>query len=180
MNEWSIVMKRHRTWAVENEYPFRNLSSIKDKFDRLANLNKSTGDPTCPPNVVSAKMIGRAIVGRASAATLGDIGDDGQGNCDTGNSNEIASTSSSAVGCNSVRRPPGTEGIRSRAKENNRLTLCVEKMTEAVGSMASAMDEGGNSNVQEMVRKEVKAAMRPVEDRLEALIGIMKSMSDEK
>lgn len=62
---------RYSTWATANKFLPRNPVMGKKKFDRLSNVKKSTGDPSCPPEVRRAKRISPAILGRDHAATSG-------------------------------------------------------------------------------------------------------------
>ena len=47
------------------------MDGIKQKFDRLANEDKKTGNPNWPPVVRRAKYIARSLVIRAHAISLG-------------------------------------------------------------------------------------------------------------
>jgi len=44
----------------------------KNKFDKLANKKKDTGNPSCPPEVRRAKHIARDILGSCYAGSAGD------------------------------------------------------------------------------------------------------------
>ena len=44
---------------------------LKQKFDRLASENKNTGDPFCPSNSMTARIIGQSILVRAVCQSLG-------------------------------------------------------------------------------------------------------------
>ena len=58
-----MVPKRYQTWGLENEFSFRSLSFLKDKFDQIGNVNISTGDPKLPSNVGSEKKSGGLLLG---------------------------------------------------------------------------------------------------------------------
>ena len=49
-NMWSSAYEDYLKWAVANEMPTRDQDMMKQKLGRLANINKQTGDPTCPPH----------------------------------------------------------------------------------------------------------------------------------
>ena len=54
----------------------RDLDSLKCKFDKLANMKKPTGDPSCPEDVRRAKHIARDIFNRANAGKVGSSSED--------------------------------------------------------------------------------------------------------
>lgn len=70
-NMWAPSYNLYKFWAISTGYPERYIDSIKQKFDRLANTNKSTVDPNCPAMVRRAKAIAKPILCRAQAQILG-------------------------------------------------------------------------------------------------------------
>ena len=71
-NNWSEVASQFCAWAQANSRPARDFDSLCNKFDKLANAKKKTGDPSCPPSIRRAKQIARAIQAKCAACTLGD------------------------------------------------------------------------------------------------------------
>lgn len=49
----------YRDWAEAKEFSVREADMLKQKFDRFANENKKTGDPSCPSPVLREKCISR-------------------------------------------------------------------------------------------------------------------------
>jgi hypothetical protein len=66
-NMWDTVAelynsKHERSYRrFPENLPFRDKESIKDKFKKLKNAKKPTGDPDCPPQVRRAKRIAKDI-----------------------------------------------------------------------------------------------------------------------
>lgn len=48
-NEWAKEAASFNELCREKERLVQNMESIMNKFDRLEDLKKKTGDPTCPP-----------------------------------------------------------------------------------------------------------------------------------
>lgn len=78
---------------------------LKQKYDRLASTNKSTGDPSCTVEVRKAKRISRAILAKAQSSALGGA------DASDGEDEEVIDKTS-RVGARVGRRAPGTGGIR--------------------------------------------------------------------
>lgn len=70
-NHWAVVGIRYNEWAIDSAVPCRDDAMLKQKYDRLANTSKSTGNPTCPPEVRKANRIARNILAQAQATALG-------------------------------------------------------------------------------------------------------------
>lgn len=58
-SQWAIVAYKFREWAATNSRPQRDQESLRNKFDKLANAKKKTGEPSCPCLVRRAKHIDR-------------------------------------------------------------------------------------------------------------------------
>ena len=54
----------------------RDFESLRNKFKKLKNFPKPTGDPTCPSPVKAAKRIQREIEARAAVTELGSEDED--------------------------------------------------------------------------------------------------------
>lgn len=74
-NHWAQVWHAYSEWAKIYGYSTRDQAMVKQKFDRLANENRPTGDAHCPPNVRRTKRIARAILGHAQSIALGGTGE---------------------------------------------------------------------------------------------------------
>ncbi|RHY15888.1 hypothetical protein DYB32_010705 [Aphanomyces invadans] len=74
-NEWEEVAAGFNG----GPYPFRDSDAIKRKYYMLRNHAKTTGDPTCPPEVVRAKLISRRIDANCAVLNLEDNEGDGAG-----------------------------------------------------------------------------------------------------
>lgn len=63
---WTVSESMFCKWAAAGR-PDRTVDSVKCMFDKLANVNKSTGDPSCTPNIQRSNRIARAILNRSFA-----------------------------------------------------------------------------------------------------------------
>ena len=81
-NDWKTVASRYNTERVANytHLPDRDADSLKSKFKTLKNTREPTGDPTCSPDVLRAKLIRRDIETRINGATLDDGSDEDEDN----------------------------------------------------------------------------------------------------
>lgn len=68
-NQWAIVATKFSAWAQANSRPLCDHDSLKNKFDKLANAKKKTGDPSCPSPVRKAKHISRDIQNKCVGST---------------------------------------------------------------------------------------------------------------
>ena len=135
----------------------------------MANFNKKTGDPSIHPNVRSAKCIAQAIIARFHASTAAQNLNDN--NWDRGSSEQ--STIENRI--HNVKR--GIQNSRSPVKKTDRLVFWVEQMTESVGSMVAAISNNVPRNVESVVRDEVRLAIKPIQDTLQALLEMVKKNS---
>ena len=58
---WQKVLTTYLGVAVDNNWPMRDMDSLRNKFKSLKNSRKPTGDPNCPIDVKRAKSIQRLI-----------------------------------------------------------------------------------------------------------------------
>ena len=179
-NHWAVVCEKYNTWTEANGLPKRDDTMLKQKFDRLANTNKSTGDPTCPTEVRRAKRIARSILGKAQAVALG-----GSQNSDSENDEMIDLTVSNIgsngsvgdrVGARSGSRAIGARGVRQniRRHSDDRLFSCMNRIADKFELMADTVINDSTSNVEQFVREEVSRALAPT---IESLNDIKKLLS---
>ena len=113
-----MVASNFAKWAEENARPHRDQDSLKNKFDKLSNRKKKTGDPSCPQPVRRAKHIARAIHNKCAAMTLGGSSDGEDNAVVLENSSEGSERSSSSdiVGEPRRKRKTAATGTVSKAK----------------------------------------------------------------
>lgn len=70
--QWAIVANEYAEYAQGEDRPKRDQDSLRNKFDKLVNAKKKTGDPTCPADVRRAKRIAKGILAKCAATTIGD------------------------------------------------------------------------------------------------------------
>lgn len=70
-NHWTLNCVCYNNWTSAEGVPTRDELMLKQKFDRIANTDNSTGNPTCSAKVARAKRIARSVRARARALTLG-------------------------------------------------------------------------------------------------------------
>src|SRR5690242_400221 len=58
---WQRIKDSYNEYAVTNGRQIRDVQSLKNKFNSLANKTKPSGEPNCPINVRRAKEIRRKI-----------------------------------------------------------------------------------------------------------------------
>eukprot|EP00171_Calliarthron_tuberculosum_P001334 IDg1334t1 len=164
-NMWASVGEEYAKWATEKEYNQRDSAILKQNFDRLSNVNKRTGDPTCPPKVRRAKRIARAILGRAQSVTLG---------CASSSDDEPNTTCAAGrIGARSDRRAPGAGGVRpvgTRASNDAALLACVTQVTDNFAAMSDAYIGRSSVRVEEVVRDEVRKAIAESMEELKSLL----------
>lgn len=74
--EWESVAAEYNK-IISAKFPtmsrrmVRDCDSLRNKFKGLRNIRKPTGDPTCPPTVVRAKRIQKAIESRQGVIDFG-------------------------------------------------------------------------------------------------------------
>ena len=164
-NMWAEVHERYNQWAMAQSYPMRDADMLKQKFDRLANEKKPTGNPRCPAPVRKAKQVARNILSLAQAAALGGILDDDHDSDST--IYLIGASSANArdrLGARPGRRAPGAMGVRSgnrRAQEEATLVECVSHVTQKFSMMADAVASRYVPSIEELVRIEVQSALAP-------------------
>lgn len=72
--KWERVGTLYNAWAERNNFPTRNLKTLRKKFQALVRkgISKPTGDPTLPPLVRKAKQVFRALGNIAASETVDD------------------------------------------------------------------------------------------------------------
>ena len=164
-NIWSAAYEDYRKWAVASEMPTRDQDMMKQKFDRLANTNKLTGDPTCPPTVSREKHIARSILTRAAAVTVGAYDDDTKRDVTTENessSRVILNSRLSPIGQSRNERTNGAQGNRrmtARGRRGEELLNCTNRVAGTFDSMAASILQPAAPSVEELVRNEVSRAL---------------------
>ena len=178
-NMWATVGQRYNSWALANELPTRKHESLKMKFDKLLNTNKSTGDPLCPTAVRRSKGIGKDILGKAQAAVLGNSLSD-----DDDDYTSIINEQQNYVGIRQNSRSPGAAGIPRRTTRNTTeeaILDCVLKVADKFSSLSdSIVSELGNTPVLELVRKEVENAIALLTESIDHIIDILSSLKQDK
>jgi hypothetical protein len=74
--EWDCVHEQYKSYAKENGCDYRELNSLKIKFQALVNFSKPTGNPKCPETVCEAKRIQKATDARAHVMDCNDVEQD--------------------------------------------------------------------------------------------------------
>lgn len=149
-NQWAIVEQQFNEWSTANERPYRDMDSLKLKFDKLASVKKPTGDPSCPANVRRAKRIAQNILGKCNAHSVGDSSssDDDEKFDSFGNSlpkdsspdddkspdsAEKKRKASKTLGARKNKRRPGVTGLKKEEHGD-------DPMMEHVGLLSQSMD----------------------------------------
>ena len=197
-NNWSEVASRFCKWADVNCRPARDFESLRNKFDKLANAKKKTGDPSCPPNDRRAKHISRAIQTKCAAYTLDESSEE---NVEITSSTEAVLTeendsslvdgdNSSIVGARKSKRKTGATGTSSKCKKSEDVLLeHVGAMTEHIGSISQVLLTGSGGqgdqshlkeeDVVEIVQREVRNSIRPTNDMLEKMMDMIRGKRGE-
>ena len=143
-NHWALVADGFKTYLVQQNRPFRDLDSLRNKFDKLSNFKKPVGSSDCPPDVRGAKYIAREIQCKAAARVLGGTDEDKenqsefQGMHDTGGTE----SSSATVGDRDDKKRTAAGGTKTptpkKARQNAELLDYVGTMTKHLGEMSKA------------------------------------------
>eukprot|EP00171_Calliarthron_tuberculosum_P023636 IDg23636t1 len=174
-NHWAIVHIRYNEWAQAEGVPLREDSMLKQKFDRLAHTNKSTGNPSCPPDVRRAKRIARGILAKAQAVALGvEKGSDGDSDStvDLTTSEGVARAERGAqVGARAGKRTAGACGVSRGGRKDTEAALleCVSRVADKFEVLADAVVEDTHVRMQELVREEVVRALGPTNETIDEL-----------
>ena len=115
-NEWAKVASLYETWSIDNYRPIRDATSLKAKFDKLANVKNPTGNPSCPPHVRSTKNIARNILSRASVCVAGEDDDS-----DKGSDDEIVGDESRKRKRNRVGVSPKNDHVLRKAQRSKKI-----------------------------------------------------------
>ncbi|KAJ2975528.1 hypothetical protein NUW54_g11718 [Trametes sanguinea] len=76
MNGWKRVCDEYNEYALVNIRPKRDARALRQKYYRLVNSKKPTGDPDCPDEVRRAKRLEREIEERVHYGVINDDADD--------------------------------------------------------------------------------------------------------
>ena len=192
-NHWAVVTKKFALWAAANSRLERDQDSLKNKFDKLANMKKKTGDPSCPLPVRRAKFIARAIHNKCAAMTLGDSSD---GDSNTGNEvtpctvlSEGTSEENSedgVVGVCKKKRKTGATVTPTKTKTEHASLEYVGHMTQHIGAisetirMRSLSSSVSKADVLSIVKQEVKESMKPTHELLLKMNGMLETLSSNQ
>lgn len=173
-NDWSAVAAKFREYTHVAHRPQRDVESVKMKFDRLANVKKPTGDPSCPPNVRRAEHIARSILGKVNAISMGDESSsdsDGEimdlvGSSSVGeetSATHIKAGKGRVLGGSKGRRKPGAGGLKVRGREY--IVEPVGNMADSVSMLVdvlrkpqdSSESSFSGSDLHESIRNSIKA-----------------------
>lgn len=69
--KWAVVAEPYNDYSFSRSRIRRDIDSLKGKFEKLSDIKKQTGDPSCPKNVQCAKQIARDIIRRVDVGTVG-------------------------------------------------------------------------------------------------------------
>ena len=72
-NHWAMVAEGFKAFSIENDRPFRDLDSLRNKFDKLCNSKQPTGSADCPPAVRRAKKLLATSNVRQRLVCLGEM-----------------------------------------------------------------------------------------------------------
>ena len=191
-NHWAVVAKKFALWAAANSRLERDQDSLKNKFDKLANTKKKTGDPSCPLPVCRAKFIARAIHNKCAAMTLGDSSD----GSNTGNEVTpctVASDGTSeenseegVVGVRKKKRRTGATGTPTKTKTEHAILEHVGHMTQHIGAisetirMRSLSSSLSKADVVSIVKQEVNESMKPTHELLLKMNGMLETLSSNQ
>ena len=197
-NHWTIVADRYATWAVENDRSPRDHDSIKNKFDKLANAKKKTGDPSCPSPVRKAKNVARAIQNKCAARVLGDTDEEveedslaGGGHWETEDAESVQ-----VIGARQKKRKVGATGTtatttplshKSTSTEKQFLGQ-FEKMTDHMGSISRSLFDGAGKagdamsrqDIKKAVKEEVRESLLPTNALLWEMSSMIKNLSQDR
>lgn len=187
-NMWEGVAAQHAKWCEDNNRPLRDGTSLKNKFDKLANDKKKTGDPLCPLEVRRAKKLARDINDKAFSGSLGfntenngeaptviqgETNDSTQASADVNNAPPPGNTSIlSVVGARVNKRVSGAAGrkvLSANARTSEVLAESVSAMVQSVQKMTEHVAEGRSSSVRDLVRQEVSDALAPTKTSIAEL-----------
>ena len=183
-NHWAVVASKFAKWAKENDRPHRDQDSLKNKFDKLSNMKKKTGDPSCPQPVRRAKHIARAIHNKCAAMTLGGSSDVEDNAVVVANSSEGSEISprSDRVGEPRKKRKTAATGTVSKARTEQVLVDYLGAMSEHVGAISDctvqrSSDGLTRNDVVSIVKDEVKESMKPTEELLSKMNSMLERLT---
>ena len=166
---------------MERGYPQRDAEMVKQKFDRLSNTNKSTWDPTCPPNVRRAKTIARAILARAQAGSIGIVqSHDDEESDDNGTINLITNENGNRLplGARIDSRSPVSSGTKRVPKTQSTIESLVSTVTTFADKFRSVADSFANNrgdDIESVVERHVNKAIASTNSKIEELKSLILS-----
>ena len=147
---------------------------FKQKFDRLLNTNKKTGDPSCSSHIRRAKHIARSIVGKACAKSLSF---DEDVDIDQTFPDENYSLKKDAIGESSDRLSPGKRRLSRKYKKEENDSTIVDSITDVAKTfkvLTESFALAENSEIKEVVRNEGRLAMSETIREMRELIESIK------
>ena len=191
-NHWAQVAAKFSEWSAANERPVRDQDSLKNKFDKLANAKKKTGNPSCPPDVSRAKHIARNIQNKCAAGVPGsDENEEGhheenETNSITGGGRWETVDESESVGARHGKRRHGassTPGSSKRSRPESfdfEIAENVGKMTEHLGNLPRAFTAEPSlteENVKQVIKREVDESLWPTNELLKEMALLLQTLS---
>jgi len=194
-NMWSLVEQKFNEWAKSVGRPTREEGSLKSKFDKMANTKKSTGDPSCPPEIRRAKHVARDLLAAAQAAVLGDDGGSEEPSeeehADEDESDDVTGAAADGIevqtntpaarlpvaGGRVRKRPHGAAGIALPRREDP-LVESVRTVAEKMCDLTDVFVKQDQEDLQKMVKKEVaelaKETKASIAELKEFIKGLLK------
>ncbi|CDF39445.1 unnamed protein product [Chondrus crispus] len=206
-NHWAIVARKFRKWAEDNERPEREFESLRNKFDKLCNSKKKTGNPSCPDPVRRAKGIGRAIQNKCAAMKReGSSDEEDNGSRIEGESGDGAVSSGAVVvgtedSCEgtlgSMKRKrkiaaTGTRRTRFRGEDAiaGHIAGHIADMSEHIGAISKSIVSEQNvvfrslgftkEDVVTIVKTEVRKSMAPTNAMLHQINNLLQTIVSKK
>ena len=204
-NHWAIVATRFREWSVDNERPERELDSLRNKFDKLANSKKKTGNPSCPEPVRRAKRIARAIQNKCAAMTLEGSSDEeetevraartsveeevGRGAVVSGSTDD--NQSEETLGSMKRKRKTAATGMRrTKCRGDDAIVEHIADMSAHIGVISKSLaaetvalssnESLTKKDVVEIVKNEVRDSMAPTNTMLEQMNNLLQTIVARK
>jgi len=193
-NHWALVANKFAKWAEDQDNTLRDQDSIKNKFDKLANCKKKTGDPSCPPHVRRAKKISRDIQNKCTAKELGS--DDGTSEEDNDGAvgrdgyDVLEGTAMEHNERHKKKLRMGSNGLHTSSKSSksdNVLLDSVGEMAENVGQLSQAVVGIVNvsstlteEDIKKVVKEEIARNLQPTNKLLHQMSEMIKRMGSKE
>jgi len=192
-NMWAYVAQDFSKWAIANDRPSRDPSSLKSKFDKMVKFRKPTGNPTCPPAIRRAKTIARSLLAKACATDLGGRLSGAESGSDsdildlTGNTEQELPTQQDdryavpRIGSRTNKRrvaASGTQlGMSPRKKQS--VEQSIGRIADTMAEISKTIVADEPDAVKATVRAEVQDALTITNNKLNATNAAVKKMTDE-